>query len=191
MLNMKCYSIIKRLVVVCLFILILLHLLKTTSFISENVLSGNPLDGCLHVYLDLGTNTGVQIRKLFEPHKFPATDVLPIFDKYFGPVEDSSIFCAVGFEPSPNPDHEPNLNFLSSFYNACGWRTIIHTRTAVTSKNMNTQFARIDYVTGLYWSLGVAGSLVDKGVPMNYTTEVKAVRIGEYIKSVVATRSHR
>ena len=45
----------------------------------------------------------------------------------------------------------------------------------MASKNMDTQFARIDYVTGLYWSLGVAGRLVDIGVPLNDTTEVKAV----------------
>merc|ERR1711994_134191 len=30
----------------------------------------NPLDGCTFVYLDMGTNIGVQIRKLFEPEKF-------------------------------------------------------------------------------------------------------------------------
>ena len=46
---------------------------------------------------------------------------------------------------------------------------------------MDTQFARIDYVTGLYWSLGVAGRLVDKGVPLNDTTEVNAVRTAGYI----------
>jgi hypothetical protein len=181
---MKRDCIIKQLVVVCLIFPILLHLLKATSKKSGDVQSGNPLDGCLHVYLDLGTNTGVQVRKLFEPHKFPAADVLLIFDKYFGPVEerDSSTVCAVGFEP--NPDHEPNLNFLSYFYNACGWRTIIHTRTAVASKNMETQFARIDYVTGLYWSLGVAGRLVDKGVPLNDTTEVNAFRIAFSISTM-------
>ena len=61
----------------------------------------------------MGTNTVLQIRKLFEGHKFPAADVLPIFDKYFGPVQerDSSTVCSVGFEP--NPEHEANLNFLS------------------------------------------------------------------------------
>ena len=102
---MKSDCIVKPLVFVCLYLQILIHLLKTTSDKSGDVLSVNPLDGCLHVYLDLGTNTGVQIRKLFEPHKFPAADVLPIFDKYFGPVEerDSSTVCAVGFEP--NPEH--------------------------------------------------------------------------------------
>ena len=27
----------------------------------------NELDGCYHVYLDVGANVGIQIRKLFEP----------------------------------------------------------------------------------------------------------------------------
>ena len=44
----------------------------------------NFLDGCKHVYLDMGTNTGVQIRKLYQPHLFPNASVLPIFDKFFG-----------------------------------------------------------------------------------------------------------
>lgn len=47
---------------------------------------GNLLDGCHHVYLDMGTNRGVQIRKLYEPHLYPDATVLPVFDKYFGPV---------------------------------------------------------------------------------------------------------
>ena len=46
----------------------------------------NFLDGCRHVFLDMGTNTGVQIRKLYEPHLFPNASVLPIFDKFFGPI---------------------------------------------------------------------------------------------------------
>ena len=46
----------------------------------------NFLDGCRHVFLDMGTNTGIQIRKLYEPHLFPNASVLPIFDKFFGPI---------------------------------------------------------------------------------------------------------
>ena len=46
--------------------------------------TSNILDGCYHVYLDLGSNRGVQIRKLYEPSLFPHAKVLPIFDKYFG-----------------------------------------------------------------------------------------------------------
>ena len=48
--------------------------------------SKNFLDGCRHVYLDMGTNIGIQIRKLYEPHLFPDALVLPIFDKFFGPI---------------------------------------------------------------------------------------------------------
>ena len=36
----------------------------------------------------MGTNSGVQIRKLYEPHLFPNASVLPIFDKFFGRAEE-------------------------------------------------------------------------------------------------------
>ena len=39
---------------------------------------------CRHVYLDLGTNIGMQIRKLYEPELYPQSPMLPLFDKYFG-----------------------------------------------------------------------------------------------------------
>ena len=45
----------------------------------------NFLDGCRHVYLDMGTNKGLQIHKLFQPQLFPESGVHAIFDKYFGP----------------------------------------------------------------------------------------------------------
>ena len=62
----------------------------------------NPLDNCNFVYLDMGTNLGVQIRsteseiqflffnhlwlyrKLYEPHLDPRASVLKKFDQYFG-----------------------------------------------------------------------------------------------------------
>ena len=60
----------------------------------------NPLDGCVYVYLDMGTNIGVQIRngnaftnisffiiffsrKLFEAQKFPGSNVTQIFRNFF------------------------------------------------------------------------------------------------------------
>merc|ERR1711959_94768 len=42
-------------------------------------------NGCTQIYLDIGSNVGVQVRKLFEPHLYPEASVLPIFDKVFGP----------------------------------------------------------------------------------------------------------
>ena len=43
--------------------------------------AANPLDGCLHVFLDLGSNRGLQIRKLYEPHLFPLAPVLPLYER--------------------------------------------------------------------------------------------------------------
>lgn len=57
----------------------------------------NPLDGCLHVFIDLGSNRGLQIRKLYEPNTFPLAPVLPLYQKYFGRPEDRNLqeICSV------------------------------------------------------------------------------------------------
>ena len=62
------------------------------------------LDGCRYVYLDVGSNIGIQIRKLFEPAKYPEASVHKIFDEYFGNLShrNRAGVCAVGFEPNPN-----------------------------------------------------------------------------------------
>ena len=50
--------------------------------------------GCDSVYLDVGTNIGVQLRKLYEPHKYPGAPVLRIFDEVFGDANRCSV-CSV------------------------------------------------------------------------------------------------
>ena len=73
------------------------------------------LDGCYHVYLDVGTNVGVQIRKLYEPKLYPGAPIHSAFDKYFNRSETTLPYiCAVGFEP--NPKHE---EWLQSKYSCC------------------------------------------------------------------------
>ena len=100
-----------------------------TTLVSQDT-NVNPLDGCLHVYLDVGSNRGIQVRKLFEPNLFPkATKFLNLIDKYFGEKRNSSQVCAVGFEP--NPVHEDHLLRTAGAYNKCGWRVLFHTRTGV------------------------------------------------------------
>merc|ERR1712037_354261 len=102
----------------------------------------NFLDGCHHVYLDMGTNTGVQIRKLYEPHLFPNASVLPIFDKFFGQEgeRDLTTICTVGFEP--NIIHNEVLHRLEEQYKACGWRVYINLGTGVgKEKKHNLDFA--------------------------------------------------
>ena len=73
---------------------------------------------CEHVYLDVGTNIGVQIRKVYEPHKYRQADsegnyatALQLFDKHFGPSPRCSV-CSIGFEPNRN--HAERLDTLQA-----------------------------------------------------------------------------
>ena len=63
----------------------------------------NILDGCFHVYIDVGSNIGIQVRKLYESHLYPKAKVKQIFEHFFGsPDRRNETVCAIGFEPNPN-----------------------------------------------------------------------------------------
>ena len=135
----------KSVKIICLVILVSFFVLSRQEYkgnLGDVVSNKNPLDGCEFVYLDMGTNTGVQIRKLFEPDKFPGAAVLPIFERYFGPAagRNLSAVCAVGWEP--NPGHTAYLARLQAAYGRCGWRVEIHTETGVGARQEEAQFAR-------------------------------------------------
>ena len=85
----------------------------------------NPLDGCLHIFMDLGSNRGLQIRKLYEPHTFPLAPILPLYEKYFGKPEDRNLqeICSVSFEP--NSAHASHLRKLSESYATCGINMLV------------------------------------------------------------------
>ena len=57
----------------------------------------NPLNGCLHVFIDLGSNRGLQIRKLYEPHTFPLAPIQPLYQRFFGKPEERNLqeICSV------------------------------------------------------------------------------------------------
>ena len=114
--------------------------------------SANPLDGCTHVFIDIGSNKGLQIQKLFEPQLFQRDPVLPIFQRwhrwcfvkfygftllflkdifwcrYFGPPEKRlrDHICAVGFYPKEIIDQpEGPLIDLRNNYLTCGIKVIL------------------------------------------------------------------
>ena len=99
---------------------------------------------CEHIYLDVGTNIGVQIRKLFEPQKYPkanATHV--IYERFFGPIGAQSLgtrcrVCAIGFEP--NPHHRARLVELQARYRAAGVGVLVFAAAASDSDG-TTQLA--------------------------------------------------
>jgi FkbM family methyltransferase len=93
---------------------------------------------CKHVYLDMGTNIGIQIRKLYEPGLYVKGKILPYFDKYFGSVENRKEVCAFGVEA--NPIHTKRLDALEQAYTKLGYPVVIFTETAAGNKNGNITF---------------------------------------------------
>ena len=105
---------------------------------STHTVKEHQFRNCKRVFLDFGSNIGVQIRKLYEPELYSynwgmlSSPLIPIFDDYFGHGrhEDSDL-CAIGFEM--NPAHTARLKSLEELYDRCGYRTYIFTETAVST----------------------------------------------------------
>lgn len=98
----------------------------------------NIFRGCKKVFLDLGSNRGTHIRKLFEPQKYPDAPYLKFFDEGFGPQEvrnqsfNKTGICAFGFEA--NPRWGWRLLDIQAAYAKQGWRVKWFAPNAVGSK---------------------------------------------------------
>jgi len=84
------------------------------------------LNDCKRIFVDLGANIGVNVRKMFEPKKYLGDQLEPYFQRHFGgpgwrraPAEKSHI-CALAFEP--NPQHMPRLKDIEKAYKKNGWQ---------------------------------------------------------------------
>lgn len=88
---------------------------------------------CKLVYLDVGSNIGVQVRKLFEPSRYPGAPVLPLFDQYFGTNRSKAAhLCAIGVEM--NPSHTLRLAALETHYReTCGYSVRFFKETAAST----------------------------------------------------------
>ena len=93
--------------------------------------AASPLDGCHHVFLDVGANIGIHSRFLFEPDKFPRSSFKEVFDRYFGTDRDAATTCAVAFEP--NTMHRAHHAKQRAVYARKGWR-YVHIEAAVGAK---------------------------------------------------------
>lgn len=94
---------------------------------------------CRGLYLDVGTNVGTQIRKLYQPESFPGAKSIRQFQSVFHDVPISDI-CTFGFEP--NPEHKPYLQKVQDSLQCQGYQVRIFTETAVHTKNGNITFYR-------------------------------------------------
>ncbi|CAK9087163.1 unnamed protein product [Durusdinium trenchii] len=82
------------------------------------------LEGCRQIFLDVGSNRGTHVRKLFEPQKYAGAPYLKVFERVFGPAwkrrTPSSGICAVGFEP--NSEWIPHHQDIERTYAKQGWK---------------------------------------------------------------------
>ena len=158
----------------------------------------NILDGCYHVYLDVGSNLGIQVRKLFEPSLYPKAKINRYFNILFGNdtvrkhelKENDKYICAVGFEP--NSKLSSYLKEIETSYNKCGWRVKFLTETAVSDHYESAQF----YSDGEYhkyeWGGGILPHALirtakDDSVNDNYA-KVNVIRLSDFLKYVVGKR---
>ena len=157
---------------------------------------GSWFDGCESVYLDGGSNMGVQIRKIFEPELYPGDPVLPIYDQLFGQNRSiDSAMCVVGFEP--NPHHKAKLRQLEAAYNAKGWRVKIFTETAIALQDGTAEFyfdtlASPDHhewgASMLPWQPNMKQSKEAGTDGQSGKTTVRTIDLAKYVLEHVASR---
>jgi hypothetical protein len=90
---------------------------------------------------DVGSNIGVQVRKVFEPELYEFAPVLPIFDRYLGSPDERKVdsgLCVFGFEA--NPTHAARLAELQECYLSRGWRVQFFVPAAVGVTEGNISF---------------------------------------------------
>jgi hypothetical protein len=132
---------------------------------------------CDHLYLDIGTNTGVQLRKLYQPESFPHAPVIPLFDEVFGDKSHRRRVCAIGFEPNPNQNSR--LDSVQTIYRRAGFPVVIFTETAVSVVKGVSSF----YFNG---KNDLGASLLNWR-NSKVSSSVGTINIDSFIKNIVST----
>ena len=162
----------------------------------------NILDGCYHIYIDAGSNIGSSIRKIFEPEKYPDALLLPIYDKYFGTIENrrskplkysGNMVCAVGFEP--NPFHTLHLKKLETAYQKCGWNFKMMTRSGISHNKSESRYNQEKYQDE---DFNLSGGILSPNLSVsknknqsNFITKenkINLVQLSDFLKNVVSKR---
>lgn len=147
------------------------QILEVDSWDDALHLNPSMLDGCSNVFMDVGSNRGTHVRKLFEPEKYPDSKYLPILTASFGspeyrkkPSSETGI-CAFGFEA--NPRHVDQLKALEEAYQKQGWKVKFFAPMAVGNEsgkllniNLNDDPAHSDWAASI-WKFGEGGKTVD------------------------------
>jgi len=147
------------------------------------------LDARLRVYLNVGTNIGVQLRKLYKPEYYPVAKVLKVFDQHFGTARQNDLgLCAFGFEA--NPTHNARLETIESAYRRAGHRMTISRETAVGTSNGTTTF----FFTGnAFRDLGASTKLnnfLNSSATMRpISRQIRTIDFAHFLHSEIFSRS--
>lgn len=137
--------------------LFLLVVMAGRSPVVTEISPWNMGDGFRHIYLDLGTNIGVQIRKLYEPELYPNAGVHEFFDEWFEKVGDrKNTVCAYGFEPDPS--HSQRLKEIEAVYRSRGFCVRIFTQTAIGTRDTMVTLYQDKDIKHQRWSSSVVMS---------------------------------
>jgi len=199
----------KASIIICIFELIVI---SYQTFHNKNkqllyVEPQNFFDGCHHVYLDVGSNIGVQIRKLFEPERYPDAPILSYFNHNFGTIDKrksshsghASFLCAVGFEP--NPRHAEYLKKIEKSYNECGWKVKFMTNSAVSDHNgIGTFYSNLELEKLMSWKANeLAGGILPPTIIKNAkydsnddkvlnSKNISVIRLSDFLINIVGKR---
>ena len=174
------------------------HTLQPT----KNILNGSFLDGCYHVYIDIGSNIGIQVRKLFEPEKLPKSKLHSIFNTNFGSVQERRLagleqtrtVCAVGIEP--NSHHTNYLKRIEKGYQKCGWRANFLTETAISDRTGQSRFYTDEAYEFMEWGGGIlppninsaAVDIVKNKRKAKYNN-VTLIKLSDFLTDIVGKRN--
>jgi len=152
--------------------------------VSASLDFGHPewLRYCAVVYLDVGSNDGLQVQKLLEPERYASDDSLMLFNQSFGSPSDrkmsstTSGLCALGMEP--NPAHRSQLQKLEENYTARGWH--VHFYPYAAWKDEGTMM--FDEAQDLGAKLTNEGEA--RGNANASLVTVRTVNLGDFVRSL-------
>ena len=168
------------------------------------------------MFLDIGANRGVSVRKLFEPDAYPIEEYdwdnaglprwhccrnhsaphdhifyAPMFDEFFGTKLQRSRdhfngVCAFGFEM--NPQHTRRLKEIETCYASRGWRAKFFTETAASDVDGNTTMRLARGQDSEHnWGATVVPELFAKDTP--WQTTVGTIDLAEWLIEHIFKRS--
>ncbi|KAH3724904.1 hypothetical protein DPMN_050731 [Dreissena polymorpha] len=139
---------------------------------------------CRFVFLDLGSNKGVQVRKVYEPWLYPKTPFLKYFDDYFGPISRTyrrQDVCSFGFEA--NPRHFTRLKHIEKSYINKGL-SVSFENFAVSNRTRDTVTVYSETNFELDWGAGILDTVINNKKNMT-KYEVPTMDLAEFIRTSI------